>query len=75
MQELEGCGVKGLVSKSRLNHTNANTNGSHDPPKYLTTRKSDVHEEPDWSASESRYACALAEEEGEEHQVVVVDPD
>lgn len=47
----------------------------HDPPKYLTTRKSDMHEEPDCSTSESGYTCALAEKEGEEHQMVVVDPD
>lgn len=34
-----------------------------------------MHEKPNWSASESGYAGAFAEEEGEEHQVVVVNPD
>jgi hypothetical protein len=56
------------VSVQCPNHVlNIATKRKHDPPKYLTTRKSDMHEEPDWRTSESGNACAFAEEEGEEH--------
>jgi len=48
--------------------------GKHSP-KYLTTWKCNMHEEPNRSTRESRDACALPKEEREKHEMVVIDPD